>query len=192
MKYTIYLRTNQINKKQYVGQTNNFQSRENYWRTGRNYANKIINCDRKKYGLENWTVEVIDEAETREEAWELEQKYITELNTIWPNGYNLSNGGKGDKGGHHSPKTEYKINDERLSKPVKQYDLEGHFIRMWPSAAEAERQMGYDATHINSCCRGERKTHSKCIWKLAYPEEKSIQEYKNNQSKSFDLNDLFH
>lgn len=99
MNYTIYLRTNKVNGKQYVGQTENFEGRENDWAClNRNYANKIISIDREKYGLENFDVEILAVVDTRKEAWELEQKYINDLNTIYPNGYNLAKGGGGCKG----------------------------------------------------------------------------------------------
>ena len=98
-KFTVYLRTNKVNGKQYVGQTENFERRENDWKCLKTlYANKYINEDRDKYGLDNWSCEILAIAETRKDAWELEQKYIEELNTRFPNGYNLAKGGAGSKG----------------------------------------------------------------------------------------------
>ena len=62
----------------------------------------------------------------------------------------------------------YNINygtiNERLSKPVLQYDLEGNFIKEWKSTMECGRN-GYDQSHVADCCRGERKTHRGFIWK---------------------------
>ena len=54
--------------------------------------------------------------------------------------------------------------NERLSKPVLQYDLEGNFIKEWKSTMECGRN-GYQQGHIADCCRGERKTHKGFIWK---------------------------
>lgn len=126
MKYTVYLRTNKINGKQYVGQTKNFTEREKQWNVlTTRYANKLLTKDRQYYGLENFTVSVLAEVETREEAWELEQSFIRELNTKFPNGYNKAFGGelstgynhteeqktiwsKQRKGKHTSPATEFK------------------------------------------------------------------------------------
>lgn len=99
IKYTVYLRTNIVNGKQYVGQTENFVGRENDWNClSVSYANKVITADRFKYGLENWTVNILEIVGTRKEAWELEKKYIKELNTRFPNGYNLAKGGGGTSG----------------------------------------------------------------------------------------------
>jgi group I intron endonuclease len=103
MKYTVYLRTNLVNGKRYVGQTNNFKNRERTWKclTSR-YANFYLTEERNKYGLENFKTEILAEVETREDAWELEQKFILELNTKYPNGYNKSNGGETNTGYKHS------------------------------------------------------------------------------------------
>ena len=94
MNYTIYLRTNKINGKQYVGQSGVFKRREAQWRDlTTNYANNQLTEDREKYGLENFDVEILADVDTQEESWELEKKYILEYNTLHPNGYNVSTGG---------------------------------------------------------------------------------------------------
>jgi len=94
MKYTVYLRTNKINGKQYVGQTNNIERRERQWRDLTTYyANNELTNDRQEHGLENFKTEILAIVDTREESWELEKKYILEYNTLYPNGYNVSTGG---------------------------------------------------------------------------------------------------
>lgn len=56
----IYLRTNKLNGKQYVGQTVDFEKREREWRCYKaEYAGSYINHAREKYGIENWTVEIL-------------------------------------------------------------------------------------------------------------------------------------
>ena len=103
MKYTVYLRTNKINGKQYVGQTKNFKKREEDWNTlNEKYANKVFQNDREEFGLEAFNVEILAEVETREEAWKLEQKFIKEYNTKYPFGYNMSYGGKDQTGTKHT------------------------------------------------------------------------------------------
>ena len=51
----------------------------------------------------------------------------------------------------------------KKSKPVLQYDLEGNFIREWPSTMECERN-GYQNTGISHCCLGKLKTYKGFIW----------------------------
>lgn len=97
MNYTVYLRTNTVNGKQYVGQTKDFDLREKQFkRINQRYSNKILTEDRRKFGLDSFNVEILAEVETREEACKLEVKYIKELNTLYPNGYNVATGGEKD------------------------------------------------------------------------------------------------
>ena len=100
MKYTIYLRTNKINGKQYVGQTNNLTRRNNQFNSLKCSYNKLLDEDRIKYGVENFDTKILSVVDTREEAWELEKKFIKELNTVYPRGYNKAYGGKTNKGGN--------------------------------------------------------------------------------------------
>ena len=45
-------------------------------------------------------------------------------------------------------------NRKDLSKPVYQYTLDMVFIKEYPSAKEAERQTGINASQIRRCCKG--------------------------------------
>ena len=58
-----------------------------------------------------------------------------------------------------------KINNPKLCKPVSQYDLEGNFIKDWPSAAEVQRQLGFKSTNITKCCKGIIKRVNKYTFK---------------------------
>lgn len=56
--------------------------------------------------------------------------------------------------------TAMNMKNNRLSKKVNQYDLNGNFICSYPSAQEAGRQLGFSSSAITSTCRGEYKqTH---------------------------------
>lgn len=113
MAYTIYLRTNKVNGMQYVGETENFRRREWEWKClKKNYANWYITEERNKYGLENFNVVIIDHCETEEEAYDLEQKYIKELGTKYPDGYNMGDGGLGQKGVKPSEETRRKMSEK--------------------------------------------------------------------------------
>lgn len=122
MKYTVYLRTNLVNGKQYVGQTNNLVRRNHQFNSLKCEYNKYLDEDRLKFGVDNFDAKILAEVETREDAWELEQKYIKEYNTVFPNGYNRAFGGRTNKGGnvgYHNGK-EFKKGDEPWNKGVKE------------------------------------------------------------------------
>lgn len=52
------------------------------------------------------------------------------------------------------------------SKPVDQFTLDGKFVKRWPSATDAARELGISKCHISSCCNGKRKSAGGYIWKL--------------------------
>ena len=57
-----------------------------------------------------------------------------------------------------------RINHPSFSKTVLQYDLDGNFIKEYPSSNEAARQLHISAGHIRYCCRGKEKTCGGFKW----------------------------
>lgn len=107
----IYKITNKQNGKIYVGQTiNDLEFRFNQHCRKGCYLYEAI----KKYGVENFDKEIIDTATTREELDKKETYWIKKLNSIYPNGYNLTYGG-----------VHYEISEETREKH-KQYCGEKH------------------------------------------------------------------
>lgn len=51
------------------------------------------------------------------------------------------------------------------SKPVGQYTLDGELIKIWESAREAQRQVGFSYQHISNVATGKRKTAHGFVWK---------------------------
>lgn len=92
--YKVYKYTNLINGKIYIGQTmESLEMRAGYngykYRKCPYFYNAI-----KKYGWDNFTVEILQDNLTREQANEFEIKYIKYFNSQDPNiGYNISDGG---------------------------------------------------------------------------------------------------
>ena len=106
----IYLITNTINGKKYVGQTqqDDIKSR---WPAHRNMDSRCIGRyllnAYKKHGIENFKFQIIcicfdDACNT------LETEYIQKYNCLVPNGYNLMSGGGNFK---HHPETIKKMSD---------------------------------------------------------------------------------
>ena len=60
---------------------------------------------------------------------------------------------------------EKNTNHPSYSKVVFQYDLNGNFIKEWPSTMEVERRLGFANTHISACCLGKLKQSYGFIWK---------------------------
>lgn len=95
----IYKITNKINGKVYIGLTT--VGVEERWR---GHIRDIDRLERhlyksmKKYGIENFTVEKIDETDDFAKLGELERKYIKEYNSTDGNcGYNVTHGGESNQ-----------------------------------------------------------------------------------------------
>ena len=58
----------------------------------------------------------------------------------------------------------YGTHKEHLSVPVKQYTLDGVFVKSYASAHEASRETGINRSSISKCCRGERSYTNGYKW----------------------------
>ena len=131
--WKVYLHTNLINNKKYVGITS--QSLASRWgHDGYNYRAqpKFYNAI-KKYGWSNFSHEILYQDLTKERALELESQLINEYNSI-NNGYNCSLYG-----------------GDIYSKEVICSETNEHF----PSVAAAARQYSKDATILSKHLHGK-------------------------------------
>lgn len=194
----IYLRTNLINGKQYVGQTKDFTKREYDWKCLKGfYSNQRLQEDREKYGLENWSVKILEECDDSRMN-ELERFWIGQLNTIAPNGYNKNEGGVG--GFHQSEEFKQQVSQKtkgvpkskehktKISKALKgrvpmaaviahaensgqktyQYTLDDEFVAEYPNMREASRKTKIAFGSIRECCNGGFYSKSRGKWVNRY------------------------
>lgn len=90
-EFVVYVRTNLENGMKYIGQTSDFKRRQYQWEKSKRYANSLLDSDRWNYRFD---VEILARTDSREKAWELEKRLIKELGTLYPNGYNIDEGGE--------------------------------------------------------------------------------------------------
>jgi len=79
--------------------------------SNRNY---VIYKAMRKYGWDSFKFEILDSAENEKELNEKEIHWIKELNSKIPNGYNMTDGGEGRLGTHHTEETREKISKSKL------------------------------------------------------------------------------
>lgn len=119
----IYKITNLINNKCYVGQT----IRELNIRVDE-HTKKIrcraLNSAIKKYGFNNFKVEILETIEKLDDLNTREQFWIKELNTLSPNGYNLTSGG--DNGRIMSEETKSLLSNFMKGKTGESHPSFGH------------------------------------------------------------------
>lgn len=127
----IYLITNIINGKQYVGQT--MRSIEERWEGHVNSVLKIEKMSNNSlaqaildHGEPAFSLKQIDTAATYSELNKLERYWIKKLNTIAPNGYNLNRGGSGVSKGQ--PVTIDGVNYRSISDAARGYSFEDRLV----------------------------------------------------------------
>ena len=98
MKFIVYIATNKVNNKSYIGCTSISLKRRKIQhkseaRKPRYYFHYAI----KKYGFNKFGFEILWKAKDAEEMYNMEAEFIQHYKTNDPNlGYNLSNGGEGN------------------------------------------------------------------------------------------------
>ena len=106
--YCIYKITNLINNKGYVGMTSDYERRMN------EHCNAHMNLRGIKgaifkYGVDNFTFDILQDNLTFEESQIRERYNIWLHETFGPLGYNLTSGGGGVSDYHHTKETKNKI-----------------------------------------------------------------------------------
>ncbi|MFC9728342.1 GIY-YIG nuclease family protein [Bacillus cereus] len=169
--YCIYVHENLLNKRLYIGMTNDVDRR---WRnSGIEYKPKKYNSRPfwnaiVKYGWDNFKHSIIDKDLTFEEACEKEKHYISKYSKEGFNLYNVAEGGNGGK--------IYKIHPKGM-KGKRQTDnqIEGH--REWALQKE------------NNCM-----TNGKVVWGVTHNHPKGMKnkthsdEYKKRLSVEMKVN----
>lgn len=165
----IYKITNLINGKLYIGQT--ITSIERRFSKHCGNENQIVSKAIHKYGVENFKVEEIDRAETREELNEKEIYWIKYYNSLVPNGYNVAGGGnkniivheltrkklsechKGEKapwyGKHLTEETKHKLSESHKGK-CKYWSGKTRGIETVKKMSENRKGKTIGATHVQS------------------------------------------
>lgn len=143
--YCVYKAEDLTNGKFYIGCTNSFKQRVKQHLACYEKEDCLFHQMIEKHGKDNFKFEIIETAETKEKALELEKKYIKEYNSYMPNGYNMN---KGNVGGHNS-------------RAVICLTLDGKFVRRYDSAAEAELEGGFRNTEVLLCCKNKLRSSKK-------------------------------
>ncbi len=115
MKRFIYLTTNLLNNKQYIGKQHfKEHKRDDYLGSG-----ILLKKAVRKNGKGNFRKEILEECETDDQLNIQENYWILNKNTLYPNGYNLSLGGDG--GDTFTNSINKEITRSNRSKAVKEY-----------------------------------------------------------------------
>lgn len=168
-KWCVYVHTNKINNKKYIGISSNVKQR---WHSnGYNYYDQVFGNAIQKYGWDNFEHEILYEDLSKEEASKYEQLLIEKYKTNMKKfGYNRSKGGESGSFGAY---------DAQLNRMVHvfQYDFDGNFIKEHISISSAVRELrpdynGHNSFNIPTCCKGKRLSALGYRWFYTYQGEK--------------------
>lgn len=137
MRYHIYIVTNSVNAKQYVGIT---KSLKNRWKQHQstNGSSPFLHAAIKKYGVEKFVFTHVATAFDLECAQSIEQMLIIEHNTKAPFGYNLTDGGEGVRGLLLSEETKKVLSE----KSKRLWESQGHIAKQMALRTSEEYRRG--------------------------------------------------
>lgn len=152
--FKVYMHTSP-NGKRYIGITRQENPERRWGSNGCGYIdNKHFWRAIQKHGWNNFLHEVLFEGLTKEEAEEKEKELIAYYDsTDQTKGYNVTAGGG------------YNIN--AVLRPIKQYTIDGVFIKEYECIKYASFETGVGKSSISLCCNKKLKTAGGYIWQFS-------------------------
>ena len=164
--------------KSYIGQTT-YSIYDRAGIDGKRYKNcRIFYNAIKKYGLENFTVEILDEV-PKEQLGELEKYYIRSFNTLQPNGYNYFEMGSGIR------------SFKEMSTAIDVYDLSLNYVESFDSLIDASRKYHIPYQVISQCINKKIQYYKDKVYvKMGEkPELPKIIQTHGRRTAQYDLDD---
>lgn len=191
---SIYLITNKLTGTKYVGQTTNLVSGRFNEHCRDRRSSRYLSSAIQKHGQDNFAVEELMVCFDENSLNEMETHFITQLNTLHPNGYNLSLGGH--QRGTISQLTRQKMSQCKLGKKVNRARKWSEFSRLNKSRAQngksivAENVVTGEKKHYDFINQAEKDGFQNgSIYKVLKGERKTVKGhtfyyYDANQSGS--------
>jgi len=190
----IYLITNKINGKKYIGSTINVPSKR--WREHRYLSKNGSNCyfhkAIRKYGENNFTIKEICTILNKNDIEKIELYFINLFNTLHPFGYNTADPERWEKLSEHNSKfmleqwSNPEIRSRRLAKkyesgasqaiPIVAVSIYNGEVIFYDRVHDAGRA-GFSISSIYSCLNEKVKTGQKYCWFYKINDDPSF--YKN-------------
>ena len=175
----IYITTNLVNGKRYIGQRKFSDGWTTYLGSGKRFKKSL-----KKYGRKNFVRSIVDIGYSREELNSKEMNLIKFLNAVDSRDfYNISEGGeiKGASGENaywynkNLPKEMIEKANLKRYKPVYQFDLSWNFIKRYESVTQAAKENHLSKQGISKSCNDCSKTCGGYFW--SYNDTIGVRQY---------------
>lgn len=186
------------NGKVYIGQTVNEEHRKSVHRNQAKNPKDYFHRAIRKYGFENFKYEIIFRTKSKDTDKlkylldTMEKYFIKKYDSTNPSiGYNLTIGGEGTVGYHHTKESKQKmslshigLDNHQLGRHhsvdskrkissskmggdflINQYTLDGQLINSYKTIVEASKATGALRTSISNCLAGRSKKCKGFLWK---------------------------
>lgn len=142
--------------------------------------NYPLMIDFRKYGIDNFSFEIIDKAEKYEKIIQKEQDWIIKENCVIPNGYNQTK--QTDSPMFDSVIAKKMSDTKRIKygKKVCEINENNQILQIWNSIAEAGEETGLDRYKISNVCNGIRLTTGNRIFRFINENNQIIEPDDNN------------
>lgn len=167
----VYKITNTVTGRFYIGSSFNIKRRMKEHKKSRRNPMTALSMAITKHGIDSFAIEVLISllpSSSRKDLYQLEQTLIDDMPSFRES-YNMN---KSAYGFMYDEEHWQKHREGRIPfyKPVKQYSLDGEFLREFQSLAEAESH-GFNHSKISLCCNGKRRSAYGYQW--AFTEDES-------------------
>lgn len=173
MLHFVYITTNLINGKQYVGDhsTNNLE-KDKYLGSGKTTLKFAI----KKYGNINFKREILEFFPTRKEAFDAQEKYIIKYNTLTPNGYNISPKGGSQCSGGVSEESKKRMSIAKLNQSIETKEKISQTLQNHPVLYETREKIRKSHTGKKQSIQTKEKKHLSMLGKNTGPKSEKTKE----------------
>lgn len=174
----IYKITNKINNKVYIGQTKR-DIKVRFWqhKTDSNKKDFVLYKAMRKYGKDNFYIEIIEKCEN--DLLNRQEKYWISFYNSYNKGYNSTIGGE--------------TSSMVQAIKIKQYSLDGKYIKTYDSIKQATYELGGKSSSINFALKGKYKTALGFQWRYENDNRPITKEHygRNKRVYQYDLNGNF-
>lgn len=134
-----------------------FLTKKGYIHDTFNIDGKEINKARHRLVFETFNGEIPNGLQVNHINEDKTDNRLENLNLMTPK--ENTNWGTGNK-----RRAKAQANNPKISKSVIQKSLDGKVIKIWPSAKEIQRKLGYAQPNISFCCKGGYFDNSRGKW----------------------------
>ena len=159
--YQVYKITNKINNKCYIGSSEQVQKR---WlqhkqasinENDHHYYYPLM-CAFRKYGIDNFTFEIIETCQDKETMLAREHEWIMRMNSVAPNGYNQTTNTSTPMKTSEVVKKMMNTKRNLYGKKVAETTKDNVIIQIYSSIIECAERTGCDRFKISAVCSGHR------------------------------------